>query len=174
MESLRRHMYNVAVLSRQLGSNYDLKGDDLKLLEMAAGFHDVGKKFISSRILFGRRKLTGEEYEIIKRHPVIGADILKRDGFHERVVEAVRYHHERWDGKGYPEGLKGEEIPIFSRIIAIADAYDAMVSGRPYRKPTSPFRAVNEILRCSGTQFDPALVELFISMRKGDEAVCSR
>ncbi|MDI6707274.1 MAG: HD-GYP domain-containing protein [Bacillota bacterium] len=174
MKNLRRHMYNVAVLSRKLGSRYGLAGKEMKLLEMAAGFHDVGKKYISGRILFRKGELTPGEYEIIKMHPVIGADILRKDGFDQGVVEAVRHHHERWDGTGYPDGLKGEEIPLYSRIISIADAYDAMVSGRPYKKDVSPLKALNEILRCSGTQFDPELVKLFLTIQKEDELVCSR
>jgi len=174
LKNLRKHMYNVAVLSRQLGSHYGLKSDELKLLQMAAAFHDVGKKCISSKILFRPGKLSSEEYEIIKMHSAIGANILKKDGFHEKVVEAVMYHHERWDGKGYPAGLKGDNIPVFSRIIAIADAYDAMVIGRSYRKAVSPIKALNEILRCSCTQFDPILAKLFISIQKEDDQVCSR
>ncbi|MBA1336507.1 MAG: hypothetical protein HPY66_2942 [Firmicutes bacterium] len=174
MKNLRRHMYNVAVLSRKLGSRYGLTGKEMKCLGMAAGFHDVGKKFISSSILFRKGKLTPGEYEIIKMHPVIGADILRKDGFDPAVVEAVKHHHERWDGTGYPDGLKGEEIPLYSRIISIADAYDAMVSGRPYREPVASFKAVNEIFRCSGTQFDPELVKLFLTIQKEDELVCSR
>ncbi|MBA1335356.1 MAG: Metal-dependent phosphohydrolase, HD subdomain [Firmicutes bacterium] len=174
MENLRKHMYNAAVLSRRLGSCYGLVGEDLRLLEMAAGFHDVGKRYISSRILFGQGRLSSDEYEIIKAHSAIGADILRKDGFHEKIVEAVRHHHERWDGSGYPDGLRGENIPLFSRIISVADAYDAMVSGRPYKKAVSPFKALNEIFRCSGSQFDPELVKMFISIMKEDDLACSR
>ncbi len=174
IENLRKHMYNVAILSRRLGRSYGLAGNELKFLEMAAGFHDVGKRYISSRILFRKGMMTPEEFELIKMHSVMGADMLEKDGFDSSVVEAVRHHHERWDGTGYPDGLKGEEIPLYSRIISVSDAYDAMVSGRSYRKAVSPLKALNELLLCSGSQFDPKLVELFLIIEKEDDRVCSR
>jgi HD-GYP domain-containing protein (c-di-GMP phosphodiesterase class II) len=107
--------------------------------------------------------LTDEEFRIIKRHPDIGADILKPIPPMSRETEVIRYHHERYDGKGYPAGIKGEEIPLLSRIITLADAYDAMTSDRPYRKGLPIDKAVEEINRCIGGQFDPELAKIFIS-----------
>ena len=108
--------------------------------------------------------LTEEEYRIVQRHPVISAEILERFEHLRELAHIVRYHHERWDGKGYPEGLSGEEIPIESRILAVADAFDAMTSDRPYRKALKLEKAIEEIRKNKGKQFDPDIVEVFIDV----------
>lgn len=172
MQGLRKHMHNVAVLSRELGKMYGLNNKDLKLLEVAAEYHDVGKKVIKNKFLFEKKSLNKNEFEVIKKHAYLGAVLLKNYGFEQKITDAVLYHHEWWNGKGYPEGLKGMEIPLFARIISIADAYDAMTSRRSYRKAVSPIKAINEILKCSGTQFDPELASLFIRIRREDDALC--
>lgn len=164
IDNLRHHMHQVAVLSRLLGSYYGLEENQLKLLEIAAEYHDVGKCDIDTRILNARRKLTAEEFAIVKTHSLRGAETLAKYKFDNAIVLAVKHHHEWWNGQGYPDGLKGEAIPLFSRIIAIADAYDTMVSGRVYKKSCSHNKALEELLAGSGTQFDPLLVSLFIEL----------
>jgi HD-GYP domain-containing protein (c-di-GMP phosphodiesterase class II) len=127
-----------------------------------AYMHDIGKISISENILNKPEKLTLAEWDEIKHHPAIGYRILKGvEGysFHARVI---LYHHERWDGTGYPMGAKGDRIPILSRILAIADAYEAMTADRPYRGKMSDEEAVEELKNNSGIQFDPELVEIFI------------
>jgi len=127
-------------------------------------FYDIGKIGIPEDILNKPGLLTEEEYRIVQRHPVISAEILERFEHLRELAHIVRYHHERWDGKGYPEGLSGEEIPIESRILAVADAFDAMTSDRPYRKALKLEKAIEEIRKNKGKQFDPDIVEVFIDV----------
>lgn len=155
------HMEKVAKYAMAIAIELDprlLLDDSLRL---AAMFHDLGKIAIPDEILHKPSKLTDEEYEIIKTHPEAGEVILTPLKFLKKVAKIVRHHQERWDGKGYPDGLKGEEIPLEARIIAVADAFDAMTSNRPYRKAMPVEEAVQEILRNSGTQFDPKVVDAF-------------
>jgi HD-GYP domain-containing protein (c-di-GMP phosphodiesterase class II) len=135
--------------------------DDLKLLSM---LHDIGKIGIDDRILNKPAKLNEEEWEVMKKHPEIGHRIAMSTPELCHIAEYILRHHERWDGSGYPDGILNEEIPLLSRILSIADAYDAMTEDRVYRKGMSTVEAIAELKRCSGTQFDPALVELFIGM----------
>ncbi|MGM0608614.1 MAG: HD-GYP domain-containing protein [Candidatus Muiribacteriota bacterium] len=136
----------------------------IERLEYAGMLHDIGKIGIIENILNKKGRLTEEEFAIIKKHPVIGADILGSVSFLEDIVPIVRHHHERWDGKGYPDGLKGKEIPLGARIIGIADTFDAMTSDRPYRKGLPAEIARAEIERCSGSQFDPELGKVFLKL----------
>jgi len=129
-------------------------------------YHDIGKYAIPFEILEKQGKLTDEETRLVRIHPEMGEQMLKEDDNFKRMLPAVRHHHERWDGTGYPDGLQGFDIPLEARIIAIADTFDAIVSDRPYRKGSTPRKAVEEILRCSGTQFDPHLTWLFWSMMR--------
>jgi len=124
--------------------------------------HDIGKIGIAEEILSKAEKLTPQEWEQIKSHPDIGTKILAPIEFLNSSLAAVRWHHERWDGKGYPDGLKGEEIPLLARIIALADAFDAMISDRPYRKGLSLKEAKEDIIRQAGKQFDPKIVKAFL------------
>lgn len=124
--------------------------------------HDIGKITIPGELLCKPAKLTEEEFEIVKQHPVIGYRILKGLDRYSQHAKALLYHHERWDGTGYPMGLKGERIPVFSRVIAIADAYETMTSGRPYSVIRTREDAIEELRNNAGTQFDPRLVEVFI------------
>ena len=155
--SLRVTMYSLILA--QYMDNIDEKFKEE--LETAGLLHDIGKIGISENILCKPGKLTEEEFEIMKTHPGKGKKLLTNIKKLNCVSEWLNSHHERWDGQGYPAGLKGEEIPISARIIAIADTYDAMTSSRSYRKALPHEVAKEEIIRCSGTQFDPALVELF-------------
>lgn len=125
-------------------------------LMLAAHLHDIGKVAIPEPILLNRGTLTPDEYEVVKRHCLSGSRLLEASGLRE-VARWIRSHHERWDGRGYPDGLAGENIPLEARILGIADALDAMTSVRLYRDPISPSAAADEIERCAGTQFDPEL-----------------
>jgi len=125
--------------------------------------HDVGKIGIPEMILDKREKITEAESRAIKQHPLKGARILEHIHTFKNIIPGVKYHHERWDGTGSPEGLKGESIPFIARILAVADTYDAITSKRPYREERGKQEAVEEIKRCSGTQFDPLVVDAFLS-----------
>lgn len=135
-------------------------------LEYAALFHDVGKIGIPDSILLKDGKLTENEYEIIKIHPEMGVNILSSIDFLADVLPIIKHHHENFIGTGYPDQLKGEDIPLGARIIAIADTYDAMTSNRPYRKKISHDAAVEEIVRCKGYQFDNTIVVAFLEIEQ--------
>lgn len=133
-------------------------------LRWAARLHDIGKICIADRILLKEGRLTDEEYEVVKQHSTIAGDLLKPLDPGDRIASAVRHHHERYDGGGYPDGLSGGHIPLGSRIIAVADAYDAMNSSRPYREAVSYERCIEEIRSNAGRQFDPEWVEIFLEL----------
>lgn len=154
-----RHNQSVANYAKLIGEAIGY--EDIKTLELSAKFHDIGKISIPSQILNKPGKLTEEEYEIIKKHPIEGYKIIKNIEYFKEVSPGVKYHHERYDGKGYPEGLKGEEIPLIAQIIAVADVYDALTSDRAYRKAMSCDEAMKIILDNSGAMFNPMLVEVF-------------
>jgi len=135
-----------------------------KALRYAAFLHDVGKIGIHESILAKEGRLTEEEYRMMQSHPSLGADIIKGVEFLEPVVPLVYHHQERYDGKGYPSGLAGEAIPLGARIVAVLDTFDAMTSDRPYRKAMPLEKAIAELRRCAGTQFDPQVVEAFIAV----------
>jgi response regulator RpfG family c-di-GMP phosphodiesterase len=133
-------------------------------IERGALLHDIGKVGISDRILLKPEKLTAEEWAEMRRHPVIGYEMCAKIEMLRQSAQIVQHHHERWDGTGYPVGLKGQAIPIGARIFAIADALDAMTSDRPYRAAGSFTAARQEILRCAGKQFDPTIVRAFLTI----------
>lgn len=161
-ENERMHSERVSYLCKLIGKKLKLKEEDIKGLEQAGLFHDIGKISIPDNIIDKPGKLTDEEYDIIKTHPEIGYQILRAaDEYSDLAIHAL-HHHERWDGKGYPSGLKGNDIPLFSRIIGIADAYEAMTADRPYRKKLSKEYAISEIMKYSGTQFDPKIAKIFL------------
>jgi len=157
------HSTNVAKVSLQIAKKMDMNEDELNNVYWSALVHDMGKILIPKDILDKKGKLTEEEYEIIKKHPVWGYDTLNTDKSLHKLAKCVLHHHERWDGKGYPHGLVGKDIPLISRIIAVADTYDAMTSERPYRKALSKEIALQEIKKNSGTQFDPEIAHIFIN-----------
>ena len=133
-------------------------------MKKAALLHDIGKIGIPDSILNKPGRLTDEEYDIMKSHVVKGGEILKSFTLIEHVEEGALYHHERYDGKGYVHGLKGEEIPLNARIIGIADTFDAMTANRVYRKQLDMDYVIGELKRCSGTQFDPKLVDIMLRL----------
>lgn len=160
------HSKRVSDLSMRIGMAMGLDDERLETLEYMALMHDIGKIGISDTILQKRSKLTKEEKKEIEKHTVIGANILSEMKSLKKIAIGARYHHESYDGTGYCEGLKGEDIPLEARIIAVADAYDAMVNDRPYRKKITHDAAVEEINRCMGTQFDPKIVIVFNTIAK--------
>jgi len=138
-----------------------LPQDRIDTLRAAGLLHDIGKVGVPDSILNKKGPLTDEEWETVKAHPDLGVEILRHVIDLVNCLPAISYHHEHYDGKGYPRGLKGDSIPLEARILAIADAYDAMTSPRPYREQISPQQAINELKRCAGTQFDSELVDIF-------------
>lgn len=159
-EHVEKTVHYATEIARDLG----LTGEDIESIRKGAMLHDLGKIGISEKILLKRAKLTKEEFELIKKHPQIGVDIIRPIQFLHNIIPLMLYHHERWDGKGYPTGLKGEEIPIGARIIAIADVYQALTSDRPYRKAFTKKKALNIIKDGSGTQFDPRIAQVFLKI----------
>jgi HD-GYP domain-containing protein (c-di-GMP phosphodiesterase class II) len=131
-------------------------------LEIAARLHDVGKIKVPDTVLNKPGPLDGDEAEVIRRHATWGAETLARIPGLEAVATVVRFHHERWDGSGYPEGLQGARIPLASRIISVCDAYAAMICDRPYRPAMDLDAAIGEVCGASGTQFDPSVVEALV------------
>lgn len=156
------HAQRVASYAGMIAKEMSLTKDFLDKLQVSAILHDIGKIGIPEIILTKPGRLTEDEYSIMQNHPLRGKDILQPVKFPQEIVHGVYYHHERIDGKGYPEGLKGKDIPLVARIIAVADAFDAMTSDRSYRKSLSTLEALKEIKRCEGIQFDPQVVEAFL------------
>jgi putative nucleotidyltransferase with HDIG domain len=158
----RGHSERVAEYSRILAESLNIyEEDDLKLMYYACLLHDVGKVHTPDSILIKPSKLTEEEYAVVQKHPIVGANAIKDIDGMELCLDIVLYHHERWDGKGYPEGLKETQIPLTARIAAIADSFDAMTSHRSYRSAMTAEQAYEQIIQGKGTQFDPELVECF-------------
>lgn len=160
----RGHSDRVAYYSILIGVEMGLDESDLELLKISSFFHDIGKIGTAEDILTKADKLSASEYEEIKKHPLKGAQILSAVSMLKDVVPIVQNHHERIDGNGYPMGLQGDQIPLFSRIIAVADAYDAMTSDRHYRKKLDPEIAKEQLLSGRGTQFDSMVVNKFIGV----------
>lgn len=159
------HSENVSIYATKIAEAMHLPIQDIEMIRQACELHDIGKIGIHDRILSKEAKLTDTEQEQIKLHSLKGAQILEPLNFLGRVIEFVCEHHEHYDGSGYPYGHKGDEIPLGARIIHVADAYDAMVSARSYRKiPLSKKEAIAEIKRKSGSQFDPRAVEAFLKI----------
>lgn len=160
----RGHSERVTCYALEMGKRLNLTPKRLEILQHASILHDIGKIGTDLNILNKSGFLTIEEFEVVKEHPLVGSQILDPISFLDDVKSIITEHHERYDGKGYPLGKKGEEILLESRIIAICDAFDAMTSDRPYRKGLSAELAIEEIKRCAGTQFDPKLVDIFVSV----------
>jgi|SRR5579872_4135306 len=164
----RGHSARVAELAVLLGEALGWAVDRLEILRLGGLLHDVGKLAVSSHVLTKATPLEPDELAAIKRHPVAGAKLLEPFPSVRDALECVLFHHERWDGTGYPTGRAGGDIPIEARVLAVADAYDAMTTARPYRRARSPFDARREIARNAGTQFDPMLAVLFVELWDAD------
>jgi HD-GYP domain-containing protein (c-di-GMP phosphodiesterase class II) len=153
------HSHNVASYARAIAEDLGFSPERIRRLAQGCELHDVGKIAIPDSILMKKGPLTKEEFEIVKQHPVWGARILEPLTFMKDITEMVHQEHERWDGSGYPRGLKGDQIRLEARIISVADALDAMTSERPYRQAIGMGAAGEELRRCAGSQFDPKAVE---------------
>lgn len=151
-----------------LGRAMGLGEEEVRMLQYVSQIYDVGMVRVGEEILRKRGGLGVVEYESVKRHPEAGVDIVGPIEFLEQVKEIILHHHERYDGGGYPGGLRGEEIPLGARVLAVVDAYSSMVSERPYRRAMSMEEAVEELRRCSGSQFDPQVVDKFINILKAE------
>ncbi|MFA5336424.1 MAG: PAS domain S-box protein [Candidatus Omnitrophota bacterium] len=158
------HSEDMVKYSTEIGRKIGLSEEDIEDLKHGAMLHDIGKLGISEKILLKRGKLTKKEYDIIKKHPQIGADIIRPVHFLKNVVPIILHHHERYDGYGYGSKLRGEEIPVGARIVAVVDVYQALVSNRPYRKAYPKKEALKIIKEESGTHFDPAIVKVFLDI----------
>ena len=163
------HSKNVSEISFKIGQAMGLDDDMLQELKLAGLFHDIGKISIPDNILRKKGRLTNEEYDTIKNHTNTGYQILRAaDKYSDLAIHAL-YHHERWDGRGYPKGLIGDEIPLLARIICVADAYDAMTSVRTYKDKMNEQDAINEVIRCAGSQFDRNIAQVFVEDVMGYE-----
>jgi diguanylate cyclase (GGDEF)-like protein/PAS domain S-box-containing protein len=156
------HSERMSAMSKAIGEELALSDNLMYDLELAATLHDIGKVSIDQRILSKTEKLSEEEWILMRQHPVVGARIAQATNELMSIAEYILSHHERWDGTGYPQGLKGEEIPLLARIVSVVDAYDAMTEGRPYSVPKTRDEASEIISAAAGTQFDPAIVKIFI------------
>ncbi len=157
----RGHSSRVANYAVSLARELRWAEDKIELLQYVALIHDVGKIAMPESILKKEGSLTKQEYDSMKTHSEVGAEIIKDINYFADGSANIRHHHEQWNGGGYPDGIEGEAIPIGARILAVADAFDAMTSDRPYRKALSPLTALQELRECSGSQFDPKVVEAF-------------
>ncbi|WP_051677110.1 HD-GYP domain-containing protein [Maridesulfovibrio frigidus] len=170
------HSEDVAVITQEICLQMGLCQEDCTALHIAGHLHDIGKIGIPDSILNKKGGLTDAEYEVIKQHPVTGAGIVGPVEFFSGdngIARMILHHHERFDGRGYPEGLKGEDIPLGARIIAVADTISAMMQDRPYRDAIPFEQVVKEIVNCSGTQFDPTVVDAFLIISdKIEKYVC--
>ena len=164
----RGHSDRVSEYSVLIGTKMGLDENTLHLLKIGGLFHDIGKIGIPDSILLKETKLDDEEYSQIKNHPAIGAHILGDAEIFKDIIPIVLHHHERFDGKGYPKGLKGEQIPLAARIAAVADTFDAMTSKRTYRDALPLETVIAEIEKCSGSQFDPKIASVFLDILKND------
>ena len=164
----RGHSDRVSAYSVLIGEKLGLPEEDINTLRIGGLFHDIGKIGVPDSILLKESKLTDDEYSEIKNHPSIGAHILSNATIFKDALPIVKHHHERYDGKGYPGKLKGEEIPYLARIAAVADSFDAMTSKRTYRNSLSLDIVKEEIEKCKGTQFDPKIADVFLDILNND------
>jgi HD-GYP domain-containing protein (c-di-GMP phosphodiesterase class II) len=156
------HSTRVTALARTIAARLRCERDELEALELGGPLHDIGKLTISDEVLLKPGRLDERELEQIRVHPAAGARLIRGVSSLRAALPCVLHHHERWDGGGYPDGLAGTEIPLSARILAVADAFDAMTSTRPYRDAMPAADAVDEVGRCAGTQFDPDATSAFL------------
>ncbi len=168
----KQHSYRVTEAAKIIARAYGCSKAEIDVLDFAGRLHDMGKIGIRDDILLKPGPLTSDEFEKIKEHPVIGESIIGHLGLWDREKTIIRHHHERYDGSGYPDGLKGEQIPLLARILSVADVYDAMISGRAYRKEMPTKEVLRIIQSESGSQFDPRIVNLFMDLCRKNQ-LCS-
>ncbi|MCD6257529.1 response regulator [Candidatus Aerophobetes bacterium] len=162
----KEHILRIANYAERLGRALNLESQEILAIRYGGILHDIGKIGVSEAILRKPGPLTEQEWLEIRKHPIIGESIIQPMRFANKVGPIVRGHHERWDGKGYPDGLKEKAIPLGARIVALVDSYDAMTTDRPYRKALSVKRACREIEQDAGSKFDPELVPIFLKLLK--------
>jgi HD-GYP domain-containing protein (c-di-GMP phosphodiesterase class II) len=160
----RGHSDRVTEIAEAIARRLGWDGERLALLQVGGPLHDVGKLGVSEEVLAKPGRLDEGELEEIRAHPKLGARLLLRVAAFRAAIPYVLFHHERWDGNGYPTGRAGEQIPLEARVLAVADAFDAMTSDRPYRRALDHDEAVAEVARCAGTQFDPEIVRVFLEL----------
>ncbi len=160
------HSNQVTAYAQAIGQRMGLPQDQLEILTRGGLVHDLGKVGVPDTIVSKPDRLTDEEFALMKRHTVIGAEIVSQMQGLQELTPLVRHHHERWDGRGYPDGLKGEEIPLLARVLCVADSVEAMLSDRPYRAALSLEEVVAEVNRCAGVQFDPEIAAYFVALAK--------
>ena len=160
------HSQRVAEISVAIAREMGLSRQDINKIRLAGLIHDIGKIGVRASVLNKPGRLNDDEYQHIKTHSEIGEHILTPIVEDEQILKTVRHHHERYDGTGYPDGLSGEQIPLGAKILAVADAYDAITSERPYRKAMSIQSACHEIELCKGSQFDPEVADTFLRIKK--------
>jgi HD-GYP domain-containing protein (c-di-GMP phosphodiesterase class II) len=163
------HTRRVTLYSQAIAKYLQLTPSERKWVKITSVLHDIGKIGIEDDILKKPKPLSPEEFHIIKRHSNMGAEIIEHIRQLKEIIPGVKYHHEQVDGKGYPDGLRGEDIPILAKIVAVSDTYDAMTTDRPYRKAMDKKMAIDELERCSGTQLDKEVVEAFIQAYQNGE-----
>jgi energy-coupling factor transport system substrate-specific component len=168
------HSRRVMEYSVGIAKRMNMTENNIEMLRKSALLHDIGKIGIPDAVLHKETKLTEDEFAVIKSHPEIGATILKSIKSFKDFVPSVYHHHERYDGKGYPHGIKGGKIPLHARIIAVADSFDAMTSNRPYRKAFPLEAALSELEKNRGIQFDPGITDAFIKIFKDSPYYFSR
>ncbi|MGH2428053.1 MAG: HD-GYP domain-containing protein [Candidatus Limnocylindria bacterium] len=168
------HIGRVQLLSEELARAAGLDVEEGANIGWSAMLHDVGKLHVPDRILLKPGPLSADEWEIMRRHPLYGEQILREGTGFEMARRIARWHHENIDGSGYPDGLKGAHIPLEARIVRVTDAFDAITNVRPYKPARSVEWALAELTRCAGTQFDPELVRLFVDLVRGDPALLAR
>jgi diguanylate cyclase (GGDEF)-like protein/putative nucleotidyltransferase with HDIG domain len=161
-----KHSVRVSRHAEKLSRELAMSDDDVDAVKRAALLHDIGMIGVNSRILHKRSKLTADEYNLIKRHSNMGVKLMEKTRLFERELPMILHHHERVDGNGYPQRLRGDSIPAGARVLAIADAYDAMRTNSSYSKSRSASKAITELKKCAGTQFDPRMVDVFIDIIK--------
>jgi len=168
------HAQRVAELTKEVARRLGISGAELERIEYAALLRDIGKADIPYAILNKTEPLTEDEWTIVKNHTTKGADMVAAVPFLASCAPYVRHHHEYWDGNGYPDGLKGSEIPLGSRILAATSDYDAMISERPYHPvPMAPGQAIDEVLAGSGTKYDPVVVEVLADLLSAEAAIAA-